>query len=215
MSVRDTLERWFVGTPVPADSAQDPRDPQPLMRQTATELARVGDAAEALRVHLSAQDHEREEVLRVLASLPEPLSALPRIAAQQDRLGETIAQALVHTRQRDSAIDATLSRIVDGITQQTEVSGLIQQQLDLNLQAANGVAEGTARLTEAVTELSASSRQGTELLLQLVNQSRELVEKRARSEQSLKGWMLALLCASAGLMIAALILGWIALTRST
>lgn len=211
MPVRDTLERWIIGTP--SSNEESAQDPQPLMRRTATELARVGDAAEALRSLLLSQEQERTEVLRVLETLHEPLSALPRIAGQQDRLGETIAQALVHARQRDATIDATLSRMVDGIGQQTEVSGLIQQQLDLNLQAANGVADGTARLTEAVTELTAANRHGGEMLAELVRQTREVSETRVRNEMSLRGWMLATLCMSAGLMIAALILGWLVLSH--
>jgi len=211
MPVRDTLERWIVGTP--PISEQTENDPHPLMRRTATELARVGDAAEALHALLQAQERERTEVLRVLETLHEPLMALPRMAGQQDRLGDTIAEALLHTRQRDATIDNTLSRIVDGISQQTEVSGLIQQQLDLNLQAANGVADGTARLTDAVTELTTAQRHGTEFLAELVRQSREVAEARAKDEHSLRGWMIALLSMSACLMVAALILGWIALSR--
>ena len=124
-----------------------------------------------------------------------------------------MAQALVHAKQRDAGVDATLHRLVDGIAQQTEVSGLIQQQLDLNLQAANGVAEGTKTLTEAVNELALSNRQGTELLSRLIEQSRETADARTRGDRSLKGWMIALLCASAGLTISALILGWIALSQ--
>lgn len=209
MAVRDTLERWLVGAPTPPQ--EDADDAAPLVRRTEMELARVGDAAEAMRALLVSQEHERSEVLRVLALLPEPLNALPRLAAQQDTFGEMIGQALVQARQRDATMDATLGRIVDGMAQHTEVSGLIQQQLDLNLQAANSVADGTARLTEAVQELARSNRDGTELLSELVRQTRASTELRARSEHTLRGWMIALLSVSAGLILAALVIAWLAI----
>lgn len=197
--MRETLERWIVGEPAAPD-ALAPRLPAP---GPPLELERVSELAEAIRTQLAAQDREREQIVSLLASLSEPLSALPRIASQQDRLGETLGQALVHAKQRDAAIDATLSRIVDGLTQQTEVAGLIQQQLDLNLQAANGVAEGTTRLTEAVTELASSSRQGTDLLSRLLEQTRCLAEDRAKAQ----GTVTRLLFTTLAVAIAASLLG--------
>ncbi|MBX3354993.1 MAG: hypothetical protein KF724_04770 [Phycisphaeraceae bacterium] len=211
MAVRETLERWIVGDA--PESADTPSDPAPIMQRTAMELERVGDAAEALRTILIEQERERTEVLRVLQTLPEPLSALPRLAAQQESFGDMIGQALVHARQRDAQVEASLGRIVDGISQHTDVFGLIQQQLDLNLQAANGVADGTAQLTEAVQSLTASHREGTNLLAELVRRSQELGAVRERNERVQRAWMMALLGMSGLLIISALILGWMALSR--
>lgn len=200
MAVRHTLERWFVGEP---GSDEPASDSMPMLPSSAgMDLARLGEAADAIRSHLEAQAREHHEVLNVLASLSEPLASLPRIASQQDRLGETLGQALLHARQRDAGIDATLGRIADGLSQQTEVTGLIQQQLDLNLQAANGVAEGTTRLTEAVTELASSNQQGTEFLSRLVEQTRTLTEERGRAHRSMR--MLLIAAVSLGFVAVAL-----------
>ncbi|MBM4111948.1 MAG: hypothetical protein FJ253_01030 [Phycisphaerae bacterium] len=208
MAMRERFERWFVGEqPVDEERSVAPVSP------TIVELTRVGEIAESLRAHLAMQENERTEVLRVLASLPEPLAALPRMAAQQDRLGETIGQALVHARQRDTNIDATLSRIVDGISQQTEVTGLIQQQLDLNLQAANGVAEGTTRLTEAVTELASSSRRGTQLLEALVEKATSLSESAAKERQAAHRWRFVVIALAATTVVLAVVIALLAWWR--
>ncbi len=210
MSVRARLERWFVGDSSDGDGVPASSAPAP---PTMLELARVGEVADALRTHLATQESERAEVLRVLTALSDPLAALPRMAAQQDRLGETIGQALVMARQRDANIDATMARIVEGIAQQTEVAGLIQQQLDLNLQAANGVAEGTTRLTEAVTELAASSRRGTELLSTLVEQSRLAADSGASAVRSAQRWLVVTVALGALGVVVALAAVALALSR--
>lgn len=209
MSVRERLERWFVGdAPGDADGEHAVAAPS-----TALELARVGEMADAIRMHLSSQEAERTEILRVLASLSDPLAALPRMAAQQDRLGETITQALTHARQRDSQLDATLSRIVDGIGQQTEVAGLIQQQLDLNLQAANGVAEGTTRLTEAVTELASSSRRSTDLLASLVEEAKAMSVSGAQARKAAQRWMIAVIALGTATAVLAIVVALISMRR--
>ncbi|MFO0894475.1 MAG: hypothetical protein U0574_05900 [Phycisphaerales bacterium] len=207
MGVWTAIGRMLVGeAPEPAPPPPEERE-NGLARLPAVDMTQVTDALRDFQAHMRAQEAERAEVLRILHLLPEALAALPRIAAQQDRLAEILGQSLAQARQRDGAIDAALARIADGIGHQTEVAGLIQQQLDVNMQAASGVAEGVSRLSQAVTDLAAGSRRNGELLEGVVSRAGEQDARHERSQRALRVWLLAVLAAAGLVLATAVVLG--------
>ncbi len=126
-----------------------PREvPEQVQTRRVPDAAAVATAITELAERLHNDERERENIMPLLQRLPESLQALPEIARQQSRLGEAIATALVQSRQRDQSIESILERIAQGVGQQTDTFSLVQQQLDLNHQASQSIAEAVATLAK-------------------------------------------------------------------
>ena len=199
MSVLATVKRLFVGPW--RSSAHAPSRPAP-------DAAAIADALVAIGAHLREQDAERRSVLPLLERLPENLQSLPEIARQQARLGEAIGSALVQQRIRDQGIEEILRRIAEGVGHQTSTFGLVQQQLDLNHEAAQRVADGVTSLSQGVGELSTGQRRNADALMQMLEQVRAHDAAIERVTARLQAWMLFATCIAAGSTLACLLLAW-------
>lgn len=205
MSVLATVKRLFTGPW--RSSGRLPAHPAP-------DAAAVADALIAIATHLRTEDTERRSVLPLLERLPESLQSLPEIARQQSRLGEAIGSALVQQRIRDQGIEEILRRIAEGVGQQTSTFGLVQQQLDLNHEAAQRVAEGVTSLSQGVGELSTGQRRNADALLQMLDQFRAHDTAIDRITARMQVWLVFATSVAAGATIACLLLAWALLTRT-
>ncbi|MFM7806354.1 MAG: hypothetical protein ACKPEA_00310 [Planctomycetota bacterium] len=177
-------------------------------QRPAPDAGAVADALIAIADHLRRDAEERRSVLPLLERLPESLQSLPEIARQQARLGEAIGGALVQQRMRDQNIEETLRRIADGVGHQTDTFGLVQQQLDLNHQAAQRVADGVTSLASGVGELSTGQRRNADALTGMLEQVRSHDQAIDRLVSRMQVWLVFSTSIAAGSLIACLLLAW-------
>ena len=206
MTVLATMRRLFMGPP--------PADPVPAAPK-ASEAANVANALLAMAEHLRGDEADRRAILAVLERLPASLQSLPEMARQQARLGEALTSALVQQRNRDQTIEDMLRRIADGVGHQVDTFGLVQQQLDLNHQAAQRVADGVTSLSGGIGELATGQRRNADALESILEHARQREETLERIQGRLHLWLLFATGLAGGSLLACLLLVWALLGRTT
>ncbi len=184
-------------TPVPADSQE------------------IVAMARDFRHFLDQQDVRQQELARVVSALPQTMGALPELVRQQTRLADLVAQQLMHSRQRDEQGEKTLARITQGVEQQRDVMGLVQQQLDLNHGSAVQVAQGVTTLADAVDKLQSTSTRSAAALQGLLEKTAERDSNLQRQYAALQNWLLFVVIIAFGTLAAGVILAWVALETHT
>ena len=210
MGLLAIIKRIFVGAP----DAGPASDSLPATERAMPDASAVADALISLAEHLRRDGEERRSMLPLLERLPENLQSLPEIARQQARLGEAIGGALVQQKLRDQSIEEILRRIAEGVGNQTSTFGLVQQQLDLNHQAAQRVADGVTSLSQGVGELSTGQRRNADALQAIVDQAAQRDAAMQRLAERLQVWLVFCTAIAAGSLLACLLLAW-ALLRGT
>lgn len=167
--------------------------------------------ARDFRAFLDLQDQRQQELARVVSTLPQSMGALPELVRQQTRLADLVAQQLMHTRQRDDQVEKTLARITQGVEQQRDVMGLVQQQLDLNHEGAMKVADGVTTLANAVVHLQATTDRSSTALQGLLERTTERDAGIQKLHTALQNWMLFVAILSCMTLFGGVILAWIAL----
>ncbi len=190
-------------------------EPEQVQTRRAPDAAAVATAITEIAARLHQDEHQRENIIPLLQRLPESLQALPEIARQQAKLGEAIATSLVQSRQRDQSIESILERIAQGVGQQTDTFGLVQQQLDLNHQASQRIAEAAATLAQGVGDLSSGQRRNSDALVGLLDRLRDRDEAIGKIQGKLHLWLVFCTALACGSMIACLLLAWAALRALT
>ena len=180
-------------SPVPADSQE------------------LVSMARDFRTFLDLQEQRQQELARVVATLPQSMGALPELVRQQTRLADLVAQQLMLTRQRDDQVEKTLARITQGVEQQRDVMGLVQQQLDLNHESAMKVADGVTTLAGAVVQLQETSDRGSVALQRILERTADRDAGVQKLHATLQNWMLFVAILSCMTLVGAVILAWIVL----
>jgi hypothetical protein len=147
----------------------------------------------------------------VVAALPQTMGSLPELVRQQTRLADLVAQQLMHARQRDEQVEKTLARITQGVEQQRDVMGLVQQQLDLNHESAMKVADGVTTLANAVVHLQGTTDRSSAALQGLLERTAERDVGIQKLHTSLQNWMLFVSILACMTLFGGVILAWIAL----
>jgi ketosteroid isomerase-like protein len=167
--------------------------------------------ARDFRAFLDQQDQRQQELARVVSTLPQTMGALPELVRQQTRLADLVAQQLMYTRQRDEQVEKTLARITQGVEQQRDVLGLVQQQLDMNHESAMKVAEGVTTLASAVVQLQSTTDRSSAALQGLLERTTERDAGVQKLHTQLQNWMLFVAILACLTLVGAVILFWIAL----
>lgn len=214
----DTLRTLFLGR----DRAEPARRAPGATVDAEHAMAVPADSQEIVtmardfRAFLDQQDQRQQELARVVSTLPQTMGALPELVRQQTRLADLVAQQLMYTRQRDEQVEKTLARITQGVEQQRDVLGLVQQQLDMNHESALKVAEGVTTLASAVVQLQATTDRSAAALQGLLEKTSERDAGVQRLHTQLQNWMLFVAILACLTLVGAVILFWIALeTRGT
>jgi hypothetical protein len=209
-----TIRALFVGKD---DAAPATRRVVPGGRLDATASPVPADSQELVamardfRAFLDLQEQRQQELARVVATLPQSMGALPELVRQQTRLADLVAQQLMLTRQRDDQVEKTLARITQGVEQQRDVMGLVQQQLDLNHESAMKVADGVTTLAGAVVQLQETSDRGSLALQRLLERTADRDAGVQKLHATLQNWMLFVAILSCMTLVGAVILAWIVL----
>ncbi|UCD75106.1 MAG: hypothetical protein JSV91_15140 [Phycisphaerales bacterium] len=161
--------------------------------------------------HLDQQADRTDRLLDVMDRVPKSLEPLPEISRQNTCLVEALHDHLAQGRDRDSVLKDALANLTRSGGRQTEVLGLIQQQLEANHRAAKERAVALARLNDAMNVLASSNNRTGDLISELVRSD----EKRQGELTAMLGrtqkWVIATLACCAAASVTALVVASLAL----
>jgi hypothetical protein len=176
-----TLLGWFRSKPAPQTEVA-------VVQRLPAEPSSAEQPAPARAPH-QLQITDLESLTGTIAAT---LEAVPRLAQQSAQAVEALADAAARSRQRDQAIERGLVRLSESSTQQTQVLGLVQQQLDLNHEVSMRVAESLRETSTALTAFAATSERQAKAIEALATSTQQRVRQADRLERALQFWMGAL-----------------------
>lgn len=138
--------------------------------------------------HLDTQTHRTEKMLTLMERMPQALDALPEINRQNARLLESLNEHLSQAKARESALNETLRSLGESSAQQTEVLGLLQQQLDLSVQSAEKMSHTLGSFSEALTNLATANNRSTDVLARIVDAADEREARMAAMVTRSERW---------------------------
>jgi hypothetical protein len=172
----------------------------------------VMDLVYKLSEHLDRQTERTERLLELLEKLPQGLEALPEFNRQSAKMLELLGQHLRQAEVREEALNATLNRLNQTAGHQTDVLGLLQQQLDANNQSSTKIIETVVDIRPVLIDLAENTKHSGDLLSD-ISQSAEnrevrLVETLKRTQY----WVVAALVLCGLTAAAAVVVALIALS---
>ena len=149
-------------------------------------LAVLGQFRDELKSHHAVQS----ELASLIRELHAPMRALPELARQQGGLMETLVDQSSRSRSRDQAIERSLHQLTEGAARQTQVLGLVQQQLDLNHETSIRVSDSLRDTASALGTFAATTDRQTRALEALAESTRRRLAQSERLERTLQFWLL-------------------------
>ena len=149
-------------------------------------LAVLGQFRDELKSHHAVQS----ELASLIRDLHAPMRALPELARQQGGLMETLVDQSGRSRSRDQAIERSLHQLTEGAARQTQVLGLVQQQLDLNHETSIRVSDSLRDTASALGAFAATTDRQTRALEALAESTRRRLAQSERLERTLQFWLL-------------------------
>ncbi len=149
-------------------------------------LAVLGQFRDELKSHHAVQS----ELASLIRELHAPMRALPELARQQGGLMETLVDQSSRHRSRDQAIERSLQQLTEGAARQTQVLGLVQQQLDLNHETSIRVSDSLRDTASALGAFAATTDRQTRALEALAESTRRRLAQSERLERTLQFWLL-------------------------
>lgn len=141
------------------------------------------------RDQLSTQATSQAHLNTLLSSLSTTLNALPQLARQQGQVLEVLVEDAARSRHRDQTLERSLVHLSEGSDRQTQVLGLVQQQLDLNHEVSLRVAESLRETASAITTFAATSERQSRALDLLAQSTQRRVAQSDRLEKALQFWL--------------------------
>jgi hypothetical protein len=161
--------------------------------------------------HLDSQSERTARITEVLERLPDVIDALPELNRHNTRLLDLLGDHLERTKTRDGAINAALARLTDNCGQQTEVLGLIQQQLDGNRQSSLRMADALGDFRTALADMNATGNRSVATLAQLAQSSGEREARLLLHLGVMRRWLVtAVVCLLLTLLAALAAAAWMA-----
>lgn len=202
MSIWLSLRRIFGHVAPPAPPTEviaartDDRRAVEVYRPTPSEPIDGEHLLVQFRDQLTSQAQSQQQLTTLLASLNTTLHALPQLARQQGQVLETLVEGAVRARQRDQTIERSLTHLTEGADRQTQVLGLVQQQLDLNHEISLRVAESLRETAGALGTFAVTSYRHARALETLAQSTQRRVAQSDRLEKSLQWWIavIAFIC---------------------
>lgn len=149
-------------------------------------IAVLGQFRDELKSHHAVQS----ELATLIRDLHAPMRALPELARQHGGLMETLVDQAGRHRSRDQAIERSLHQLTEGAARQTQVLGLVQQQLDLNHETSIRVSDSLRDTASALGAFAATTDRQTRALEALAESTRRRLAQSERLERTLQFWLL-------------------------
>ncbi len=185
--------------PTPTEVRQDRASPEagsPATQQVTVSRVDPGEDERALAVlgqfrdELKSHHAVQSELASLIRELHAPMRALPELARQQGGLMETLVDQSSRSRSRDQAIERSLHQLTEGAARQTQVLGLVQQQLDLNHETSIRVSDSLRDTASALGAFAATTDRQTRALEALAESTRRRLAQSERLERTLQFWLL-------------------------
>lgn len=163
--------------------------------------------------HLEEQNKQTDQLLEHLERLPRALDALPEINRQNARLIEIVSEHLDHARRREGALNDTLAGLSESATRQTEVLGLLQQQLDANNHASEALGQHLGGFREALGDLASTNERTAKMLNHLSTTSERRENELTAMLAKTQNWVIAAMIGCAATSATAIVVAAIAIFR--
>ncbi|MFZ9689447.1 MAG: hypothetical protein ACO3DS_06375, partial [Phycisphaerales bacterium] len=139
MPLRSTISSLFLGDAQPAtDAAARPQE-QAIEVHRAEPIQPL-EVMQQFESQLATQADVNRRLGELVRQLDGTLAALPEMARQQVRMVDTLVDQAARAKDRDAALTRGLKELGEGADRQTQVLGLVQQQLDLHYETSRRVA---------------------------------------------------------------------------
>jgi methyl-accepting chemotaxis protein len=187
---------------LPADPPRELTRPEPTPSRGSDEVIglvrKIGD-------HLDKQAEHTQRLDSLIEQLPEAMEALPEINRQNSRLLDVLGDHLERSRSREDALQSTLGRMNEASNHQTEVLGLVRQQLDTSNRAAGQMTETLGSVRQTLTDLSDSTTQSVHMLSEMVQMSEQRSTDLTHLVARTQRWMLVAIACCGVVSVASLV----------
>jgi hypothetical protein len=141
----------------------------------------------------------------LIRQLDGTLASLPDMARQQARMVDTLIDQAQRAKDRDAALTRGLKELGEGSDRQTQVLGLVQQQLDLHSETSSRVAEILGEARTALGAFSATSERHARSIESLAEATRRRTIQSDRLERRLQLWLIVTTALSTTALVYALV----------
>jgi DNA repair exonuclease SbcCD ATPase subunit len=177
-------------------------EPKSVRSRTASDgnrsLEEIMSLVRKISDHLDGQTDRTERMLQLIDRMPQALDALPEINRQNARLLESLHAHLDQARRREEALNDTLATITEAAKHQTEVLGLVQQQLDHSSQSSAQLTGTLSELRQSLSDLAQANTHSSEVLSKMAEATGERENRLTDTLTRTQRWIIAgVLCASA------------------
>jgi len=204
MPLRSAITSLFLGDATPTTDAP----PAPAERSIQVHQAEPIKPAEVMQqfeTQLASQADVNRRLGELIRQLDGTLSALPEMARQQARMVDTLIDQAQRAKDRDAALTRGLKELGEGSDRQTQVLGLVQQQLDLHSETSSRVAEILGEARTALGAFSATSERHARSIESLAEATRRRTIQSDRLERRLQLWLVVTTALSTTALVYALV----------
>jgi hypothetical protein len=178
-------------------------EPKPMRGRVISESARSYDevmgTVRKIGSHLDSQSERTERLLGLMDRLPPALASLPELNRQNARLLDALHDHFVQARGREDTLNETLSTMNQTSGRQTEVLGLLQQQVEAGSRTTARLTETLDTLRGALSDLAESNTRSAEVLGAVSDAAAERETALVASLGRMQRWMIAavIICGAA------------------
>jgi hypothetical protein len=189
MPLRSAITSLFLGDTTPTV------DPQPAAAERSIQVHQAepikpAEVMQQFESQLASQADVNRRLGELIRQLDGTLSALPEMARQQARMVDTLIDQAQRAKDRDAALTRGLKELSEGSDRQTQVLGLVQQQLDLHSETSSRVAEILGEARTALGAFSATSERHARSIESLAEATRRRTIQSDRLERRLQLWLI-------------------------
>ncbi|HRP62770.1 MAG TPA: hypothetical protein PK400_05715 [Phycisphaerales bacterium] len=163
--------------------------------------------------HLDAQTRRTEKLVELMERLPQALDALPEASRNNSRTLDLLNEHFVHSEKREHAMHETLRRLGESSGHQTEVLGLLQQQLDAGCRASEQMSQTMTGFNDALSHLATNNGRSAEVLSRLMQATDERESRLAEMMSRTQRWMIGAIIGLGVVATVAIIIALVAFLR--
>lgn len=204
MPLRSAISSLFLGDPAPTTAATPPEGDRAIQVHEA-EPIKPSEVMQQFESQLASQTDVNRRLGELIRQLDGTLASLPEMARQQSRMVDTLIDQAQRAKDRDAALTRGLRDLGEGSDRQTQVLGLVQQQLDLHSETSARVAEILGEARTALGAFSASSERHARSIESLAEATRRRTIQSDRLERRLQLWLVVTTALSTTALVYALV----------
>lgn len=201
MPIRSALSSLFLG----GSESGAAEAPSKAIQVHTAEPVSAAETMQQFESQLTAQADVNRRLGELVRQLDGTLGTLPELARQQVRLVDTLASEAARAKDRDAALTRGLKDLGDGAERQTQVLGLVQQQLDLHYETSRRVADILGEARTALGAFSATSERHARSIESLAEATRRRTIQSDRLERRLQLWLVVTTALSTTALVYALV----------